>query len=583
MKNLLVTALLFHVSQSIVYYVVPDDKYNSNYSTTRTFTLQHYLNNTDQYFKSQTELRFKQGHHSLLEEWILQDVSNFIINGNNSTLSCLKSSIGIAVINATNITVKGLHIRQCSKKWNYTINNQTYNYYKSPVVKKSSLFIYHSADVVISNISVTINDSVTSGIIGVNVFPRNLSKSSFTNITVVALCENNINSSVSGINLYYNDGIKNFATLKAIVTIQQYNYKTCGFCNKSFALRFIMMHKEYNVKIQVEDTNFSDLLNSRALLYYGEACRNAYKQTSLTFYNCKVNNNSGNETIDMFIIRIYNFDYSFDTDISIVKNKSKDLCSKLGNSITFRNCDFINNTMINSLIKMVLKHNEQLSVFVVIKNSNICYNNGLQLITTDSELKLLKALSHTIIISATKILSNSCAAKNRISLISLSSGIIKFEDSVIGNNTSFENIVKLHSSLLQFEGFTNFSGNYARYILHGTEGSYFVHTEFSTVQINDNLVYTLITSSDTYTKTSQQICMHQFITKSNNNLDKKIKSDMILNFTVVQGSKNIYTIPEYRISKIMKLDLVLVFCVADNGCYVAPWYLMYVKMSYVVI
>ena len=168
-------------------------------------------------------------------------------------------------------------------------------------------------------------------------------------------------------------------------------------------------------------------------------------------------------------------------------------------------------------------------------------------------------------------------------LISFSSGIIKFEDSVIGNNTSFENIVKLHSSLLQFEGFTNFSGNYARYILHGTEGSYFVHTEFSTVQINDNLVYTLITSSDTYTKNSQQICMHQFITKSNNNLDKKFKSDMILNFTVVQGSKNIYTIPEYRISKIMKLDFVLVFCVADNGCYVAPWYLMYVKMSYVVI
>ena len=547
MKNLLVVTLLFHITQSIVYYVVPNDKDNSSYGTTRTFTLQHYLNDTSKYLKPQTELRFNQGDHSLFKEWILQDVSNFIINGNNSTLSCLKPSIGIAIINVTNITVKSLHIKQCRKKWNYTINNQTYNY-KSPVLKKSAVFIYHSADVVISNISITINDSSTSAIIGINVFTRNLRTSSFTNITILVLCENNTNRSVSGLNLYYNDNSKNFTTLKTIVTIQQYNYKTCGLCNKSFALWFIMMHKQCNVKVQVVDTNFSDLLNSRALLYYGEACRNAYKRTSVTFSNCKVNNNRGNENIDMFIIRIYNFDYSFDTDISIVKNKSKNLCYKLGNVITFRNCEFINNTMMNPLINMVLKHNEQLSVFVIIENSNICYNKGLQLITTDSELKLLKALSHTIILSATKILLNSCAAKNRISLISVSSGIIKFEDTVIENNTNFESIVKLHSSLVQFEGFTNFSGNYTRYVLLGTEGSYFVYTEFSTVQLNDNFVYALIQNSASYTKHSQLICMHQFITKNNNVLDKAINNGMKLNFTVIQGSKNIYTIPEYRIN-----------------------------------
>ena len=476
----------------------------------------------------------------------MQNVSDIIINGNNSTLNCLGPSLGIAVKNVTNITIKSLHIKQCSNNWYYTVNDQTYNNYKISILRKSSIFIYHSADLVISNISITLNDSNTSGIIGTNIFTRNLNTSSFTGITILVECEKNINDSVRGINFYYNDDSKKFTTLVTIiVTIQQYNYKTYGLCNRSYALRVIMLNKEYSVKILVKDTNFSDLLNSRLLLYHGEACRNAYVQSSLMFSNCKANNNRGNKFTDMFIVKIYNRHYSFDFD---VQNKSNHLCSKFSNIITFRNCDFINNTKMNSLINMVLKHNEQLNVFVVIRNSNICFNSGLQLVNTDSELKLIKALSHTIIINNTNILSNSCTAKNRISLISLTSGIIKFEDSVIANNTNFENIIQLHSSLLQFEGFTNFSGNYARYILHGTEGSFYVHTEFSTVQLNNNFVYTLSQTSPSYTKSSQQICIDQFITKNNNNLDYKFKIGVKLNFTVIQGSNNIYTIPQYRIN-----------------------------------
>ena len=241
MKNLLIVLLLFHATHSIVYHVVPDDDYNPNSSTIKAFTLQHYLNNTSEYFKSKTELLFKQGHYSLYEGLVLQNVSNFIINGNDSTLSCSKFSLGIAVVNVTNITIKGLHIQQCSYYQHYTIKNYKSGYL--PILRKSSIFIYHSADVVISNTSIKIHDHNTTGIIGINIATRNLSRSSFTNITIVVLCENNTNNSVSGIMLYYNDDSKNFATLKTIVTIQQYNYKACNLCNKSFALWFIMMHK----------------------------------------------------------------------------------------------------------------------------------------------------------------------------------------------------------------------------------------------------------------------------------------------------------------------------------------------------
>ena len=283
MKNLLVVTLLFHVSQSIVYYVVPDDKNNSSSGAIEAFTLQHYLNNTDQYFKSNTELWFNQGHHSLFKEWILQNVSNFTINGNNSTLSCLKPSIGIAVINVTNITVKSLHVKQCSKIWYYTVNNQTYKSKHTPVLIKSAVLIHHSADVVITSTSITINDSSSSGIIATNVFTRNLSTSSFTNTTVLVLCENNTNNLVSGIILRYNDDKTNFNASQTLVTIQHYNYKTCRSCNISVALILVMMQKEYNVTVQVNDTNFNDLFNTSALLYYAKTCRNPHKKSFLVF------------------------------------------------------------------------------------------------------------------------------------------------------------------------------------------------------------------------------------------------------------------------------------------------------------
>ena len=540
MKNLLLATLLFHITYSTVYHIIPDDENNPCNSTTRTFTLQHYFNNTKGYYKSHTELWFKQGHHYLCKEWMLKNVSNFTINGNNSTLSCIKPSLGIAIVNVTNITIMNLHIKQCSKYRYYAIN-QKYRGRHIPILRKSTIYIYHSADIVIINTYITVNNYYTSGIIGINIVTRNLSKSFLTNITVQVLCENSTNNSVSGIMLYYNDDRKKFSTLQTVIMIQQYIYKANGLCSNSFALRLIMMHEEYNVTIQVKNSNFIDLFNSGALLYYAESCRNAYKQSTLIFSDCKMYDNKGNGFTSMFLIEIHSHSSIFD----IVKPNH--LCSKLANNISFINCDFVNNLKMNSLINVLLKHNEQLNMLVKILKCNIRFNNELQFMNTDSELKLLKALSYTIIISNTNISSNFCANKNRLSLITLTSGMIKLQNSVIANNSNFENIIQLHSSLLRFEGFTNFSRNYARYILRGTEGSYYVHTEFSRVYINNNFVYTMARTSLTYTKNSREICVNQFITKSKNSLDKTFRNGAKLNFAVIQEN-NIYTVPKYEIN-----------------------------------
>ena len=530
MTNLLLTTLLLQVTYSTVYHIIPDDEHSPCSTTTRLFTLQHYFNSTKGYDESHTELLFKQGHHYLCENWMLKNVSNFTINGNNSTLSCIKPS-GIAIINVTSITIKNLHIEQCSRIWYYTIDKMNKGK-RILIFRKSAIFINYSADVSIINIYITVSIRshymYTSGIIGINILTTNLSKSSFTNVTVELQWGNNTNNSVSGIMLYYKDDGKKFNTLQTVVVIQQYIYKVHGLCNDSFALRLFMMHKEYNVTVQVKKSNFTDSLNSGILSYYAESCRNAYRHCTLIFSDCNINNNKGNRFTSMFLIETNSHSSIFD----IVKPNH--LCSKLANNISFINCDFVNNTKMNSLINVLLKHNEQLNMLVNISKCKIFFNSDLRFTNTDSELKLLKALSYTIIIHATSITSNLCATKNRLSLITLTSGIIKLQNSIIANNSNFENIIKLHSSLLQFEESTNFSSNYARYILRGTEGSYYVHTEYSKVYLNNNFVYTLSAASLTYTKDSKEICTDQFITPNSTSLDKAFKNGAKLNFAVIQ-------------------------------------------------
>ena len=537
-KSLLLAMMVCCVTCSIIYHVIPDDGSTTYNSTTKTFTLQHYLNNTDKYLKSNTEIWFKQGHYCIHNDWIMNNVSNITINGNSGTLSCNKPSVGIAIINVTNITMKNFHIKHCSK--NYTIK-QNYKSRSIPILQTAALFFNHSVDVVVTNISILVK-GYGNGIIGINIATSNLSSSSFTNIGTLVLCENSINNSVGGIMLYYNDNRQSFSLLRLTVKIQKYNYKTSGLCHDSFALRLIMMHKEYSVKIQVEDTNFSDLLNSGALLYYGESCRKENIHSNLTFSNCKItsNNGNGNGFINMFLIEIHSHNSILDITEPFY------LCSKLANHIMLTKCDFFNNTNMNSLINILLEHNQQLNMLVLIVESNIQCNNELQFINIDSEVKLLKALSYTIIISASNISSNICAAKNRTDLITLTSGMMQLENSVITNNTNFENIIQLYSSLLLFKDITVFSKNHVRYIFWGKEGSYYVHMEFSTVRVTENFIYLVGGESETYTKASKEICTHQFITKRNINLDFEFKKGVRLNYTVVQDNK--YTIPKYTIN-----------------------------------
>ena len=105
---LLLVASLLHTTTSTIYYVIPDDHYHP--INDNTYTLQHYLNNTNKYFTSNTQLHFLPGQYYLNNDLIIQGVSNFSLIGNrtneviNTVINCT-SPAGIAVVGSSNIVI----------------------------------------------------------------------------------------------------------------------------------------------------------------------------------------------------------------------------------------------------------------------------------------------------------------------------------------------------------------------------------------------------------------------------------------------------------------------------------------------
>ena len=123
MKNLLsflLMASLLHTTTSTVYYVMPDDHYHP--INDNTYTLQHYLNNINKYFTSNSQLHFLPGQYYLNNDLIIQNVSNFSLIGNrtneviNTVINCT-SPAGIVVVGSSNIVIANIVMNECGNQY----------------------------------------------------------------------------------------------------------------------------------------------------------------------------------------------------------------------------------------------------------------------------------------------------------------------------------------------------------------------------------------------------------------------------------------------------------------------------------
>ena len=134
---------LLHITASTVHYVMPDNHYHP--INDNAYTLQHYLNNTNKYFTSNTQLHFLPGQYYLNNDLIIQGVSNFSLIGNrtneviNTGINCT-SPAGIVIVNSSNIVITNIVMNECGNNYKSLLLNVFQNQHED----SETLFVLNS-------------------------------------------------------------------------------------------------------------------------------------------------------------------------------------------------------------------------------------------------------------------------------------------------------------------------------------------------------------------------------------------------------------------------------------------------------
>ena len=492
-------------------YITPDNHHSTNNSN--TITLSQCISNIDKYMISDTQLLFLPGFYVLKEDLILENVNNFSIIGNQSTIKCFNSSVGIAILNVTNFALQNLEVIQCGKKYSIanTLHSTTYGTSDIPTPWwKVGMYFHYCASVFISNISITV-DIGTDGILVVNAM-----KSEFTDVSVFVTSSECYANATSATNesctsaAFATNGFvvcyhKSDESAKNTILIQNFvfNQRVCfhSESHKYNVFYIIFVQNKYNIKAKIVNTVIRGLHNSRALYYYSYTSKEFDPSYIIEFTNCTVYNNTGNNSTNMIVVLIDGESLQWCT----VKTARK--------TVLINNSRFYNNLNIHSIIAI---ENIQRSVArcrFQVTIVNCCFNhNYIMNIIKDSneQRQQLRRLIY-LIISNTTILSNT--HNNGFSLISLNIGEVLFMKITIENNSYYENLIQInYSSFIIISGFVYIRNNHIRTIFEMVEVSYIQLNMHCVLVAEQNVVYSVFAQEMIHQP--RQLCYFQCRTKS---------------------------------------------------------------------
>ena len=473
--SLLITSLL-HMATSTTYYVIPDHYSLHNYTNSNTFTLQHYLNNTREYFVSHNQLHFLPGQYYINNHLLFREIHNFTMTGheiNQSVIVCSQSA-GIIVTNVDNFTMQNIVFNDCESSIILSSGDKIY---------VSVLFSYCSS-VTIHNVYVNVSYNVSTGLIGIYV--ANVVESEIIDVKVqvnILLCHNHPNE-ISGLKVYYNVGAK---VQLAGVIIEAFNYYLQKSCLKysQCAIKCIILTNFFTVIIQ--NTVFANLSNSSALYYYGNENSkyndNTQRITYFFIINVTVMYNTGFAYLKMFHI-VPNFGVH---DNKFQYTKSSLEFSKI---FGFFNCSFVQNTNIETMIYI-----ESLSylskVYLQIEHSTFHDNTDVCFLQVTKGYILPNII--TFVFLETLTVSNNNQHCYGEDLILIKNAGVMFSNNVfVGNYYKYNSIMKLQSSIIYFKHTNKFAKNKARYIIKAQRESIFYIETFATVNIVENVAYKVL-------------------------------------------------------------------------------------------
>ena len=498
----ILTVLIASVAPN-VFYVTTNSSGNGNGNT-----LKHYLDNSKKYFTSDSKLIFFPGEHQLDVDLVIEGIRNFTITGINPCKIYCSSNTSILAVNVTQLEFQNISLINCGKNHTafiYQGNSTGINNYK-PFKKKndahynynSSILFYHCAVIRIFNVNISVS-VYFGGIIAMNVNKSFIIYS----VKVQLECSDGRNfeypTHASGILLQY----KNTKGNNVKVKIYKFNYKVIGTCvfSSRYAIRVVSIQNKYNILITIQDTKFYNFNHSGALYYSMKSCKLS-AVNSIYINNSVISNNIGDSTQKMFYIQLYK-------PTCAKKIYFKDGKTKQHSCLHFINCKFVNNTNMHTMIYIMPASTSAYAGKIRIEGSHFIKNNNTRFIEVKGETEIVPwQLSAYIYLDNTNVSMNE--HHDSSDLISITNSVLYLNNSTFMHNGYYENILKLHLSMVLCSGYNLVANNSVRHVMKATSGSYFLMNRTSALSIIDNTVYNIVRQVDTYGDTSRIVCPIQF-------------------------------------------------------------------------
>ena len=526
--SLLFVLFMLHTTTPTVYYVTPE--YNNDDANN---TLSHYLGHSDEYFTSNSQLRFLPGEHILNANLILKNISNFtLIEINSSIIHCIPH-VSVMVVNVTTFKFENMNLINCGKSqarflyinFKQMIDNHINDEHIAAVL------LYNCTSVIIKDTNLLV-DAYSTGLLVVNT----MNMTEITNVKVQINCNSTPSSYTQplgrGILFYYNDRNITNNTF-ANVTFHNFHYKIHDLClhYQQYVMKILLYQNQYSVSITIRDTLFSNLINTTALFCHMAAYEfNATNE--LFILNSIIHNNTGNSWVKMFDIMLHRSQCTYDSPFIGYTQKAQDL-------IIFKNCSFMNNTNMEAMIYITPKSSARIIGYLLIHLIKFTNNNATHFMKVKSVTEVSPWLLTTNI-SICQLNASLNEHHDGDSLISLTNGYISFEESVINENQYYESILQLHLSVSVCSGYNELNGNHARHILKAKRGSYFIAKNNAILNMSENTVYVVAKQIRTIADDAKPICPLQFWNSQSayNDLDSlNIKIVMLNNVHMM--SKNL--------------------------------------------
>ena len=534
---LLLVASLLHTTTSTVYYVMPDNHYHP--INDNTYTLQHYLNNTNKYFTSNTQLHFLPGQYYLNDDLIIQGVSNLSLIGDrtneviNTVINCT-SPAGIAVVGSSNIVIANIAMNECGNNYKSFMSNihQYNNGGESEDI--NSLFVLDSKSITIT-------------------YFHSLWYQKLCGFELVNALESALSNLVSNYLLISYIGNDNSATNK-IDTLFIENFQTYSEIHNIYPIRIAWNNTAFDFQAKILNVNFT---NDLALHV---SCTQCLGHNAIVISNCSFSDSYAGEDIPTIYDINYEDDYgSFNYNYSyedLINDNFKPTCvheyscmSKIKihyyftnpeidqttNNLLFSDCHFINNFRTRVLLVQVANnfnwkvktHVQSVIIYNCLFYSNKntmflsaeCYNNG------DSGKYCVSVLIKNTTISSNFQKHNYLINANHVTLT--------FESSIIINNTILDAIciIKARDSYITYSKYNEISNNSADYVI----GALTIHiNENSILNISFNVIFHVIFSIQ---HAELEVCAIQYISKRGN-LDREFQSGQKLNYSVIVYMNN---------------------------------------------